>query len=138
MTQLLQSTSDAQLFRLRQRIERWRLTRPRCRGMPAQLWDEAASLARQLGVHPVKRVLGLNYESLRKRVQAQEAESSRTPAGGEFVELSGVQLLRPVPAGAAGPVIEIASATGLRVTVRLADGQAVDVPGLIETVQRHG
>jgi hypothetical protein len=97
--------------------------------MPAELWEEAAVVARELGVRPVQRALRLNYESLRRRTE--EASPRRGgEAGGEFVELSGAQLLGlPV---AAGPVIEVSDQDGIRLTVRLGAGSTLDVVGLME------
>ena len=58
----------ARLEQLRGRIEHWRRTRTKHGPMPEALWDEAALLARGLGVCPVSRALGIGYESLQERV----------------------------------------------------------------------
>ncbi len=98
--------------------------------MPAELWDEATVLARELGVHPVQRALRLNHESLRRRVEDGTSPRDSAEAAGEFVELSGAQLLGlPV---AAGPVIELSDGDGVRLTVRLAAGSTLDVVQLVE------
>jgi hypothetical protein len=116
---------------LRGRISLWRLMFPKRRPMPAALWSEAVSLARELGVHPVKSALGLNYESLRKRLDeaTSRERGAETGADGDFVELTGAQLLG-LPA-AAGPVVEIFDTSGARLTVRLAAGSALDVAQLV-------
>jgi hypothetical protein len=131
MAQQRQATASDRLKQLHQRISRWRLTFPKRRPMPAALWDEAAALAQELGVHPVKSALGLNYESLKRRLE-DGASFERSPvaeARGEFVELSGAQLLG-LPL-AAGPVLEFSDASGARLTVRLAAGAALDVAQLV-------
>jgi hypothetical protein len=102
--------------------------------MPARLWDEASLLARELGVHRVKSALGLNYESLKKRVVEVCAERGGAAAkAGGFVELSGAQLLEAT----SGPVVEVVAADGGRLTVRLATGSGLDVAGLVEAFCRR-
>lgn len=131
MARQRQSTASDRTKQLRERIERWRLTRAKRRPMPSALWDEAAALARELGLHPVKSALGLNYASLRRRVNEGAAcvSGARASTGGSFVELSGAQLLElPV---LATPVVELSDANGTRLTVRLAAGSALDVARLV-------
>jgi hypothetical protein len=123
------STAARRMERIRDEIARWRSRRRRCSPMPARLWNEAALLARDLGVHRIKCALGLNYESLKRR--AGEVDTKRGTAGTksiEFVELRGAQ----IPETASGPVVEVFAADGCRLTVRLAAGSAIDVAGLVE------
>lgn len=118
--------------RLRERIERWRSTRTKLWPMPRSLWEEAAGLAREFGVYSISFALGLNYESLRRRVGGKGRGRGRAEArSGEFVELSGSQLLG-LPAPSTGPVMEFSDGAGFRLTVRLAPGSAVDVARLVE------
>ena len=62
-------------------------------------------------------------------------EDGTSPRGnaeavGEFVELSGAQLLGlPV---AVGPVIELSDGNGVRLTVRFAPGSTLDIAQLVE------
>ena len=118
---------------VRKQIDRWRCTRKRCSPMPERLWDEASLLARELGVHRVKCALGLNYESLKRRVgRVREHGSGATKASG-FVELNGAQLLGP----GSGALVEVAAADGGRLTVQLGTGIALDVAGLVEAFRRR-
>jgi hypothetical protein len=101
--------------------------------MPARLWDEVSLLARELGVHRIKCALGLNYESLKKRV-GKVGEGGDGPAKAPaFVEFSGTQLLGP----ACGVVVEISDADGGRLTVQLGTGSELDVAGLVEAFRRR-
>ena len=101
--------------------------------MPARLWNEAASLARELGVHRIKCALGLNYESLKERVgKAGEGGGAPAKAPG-FVELSSTQLLGP----ACGVVVEVSDADGGRLTVQLGTRSELDVAGLVEAFRRR-
>jgi hypothetical protein len=80
-------------------------TRVRRSPMPAVLWEEAVRLGQQLGVHPVKVALGLNYESLRQRVADAAKSGSSAP---RFIELTDGIQLPTVAAAAIGSVVEIA------------------------------
>jgi hypothetical protein len=130
MAQRTRSAPAERVKQLRERIDHWRSTRVKLWPMPAELWDEATVLARELGVHPVQRALKLNYESLRLRVEEGTSPIGSAEAAVEFVELSGAQLLGlPV---AAGPVIELSDGNGVRLTVRLAAGSTLDMARLVE------
>lgn len=113
----------ARLEHLRGRIDHWRRTRTKHGPMPEALWDKAASLARGLGVCPVSRAraLGIGYESLQERVaDTPPAALARLASAGavRFVESSGAQVGSPM----GGTVVEIQSADGLRLTIRLSPG----------------
>lgn len=120
----------ARLEQLRGRIERWRRTRTKHGPMPESLWQEAATLARSLGVCPVSRALGIGYESLQQRAADAPPAALARPASAaavRFVELSGAQVGSPV----AGTVVELQSADGLRLTIRLSPGTSVDLAAVI-------
>ncbi len=99
--------------------------------MPAKLWEEAVCLARQLGVYRVKLGLGLNYQSLKDRVACSGAVSAAAPSTG-FVEMSGAQLLE-----GAGSVVELSDSEGMRLTIRLARGTALDVAEVVHAFRRR-
>jgi len=114
--------SSAQVERVRDRIEHWRMTRTKLWPMPEDLWREAISLGGRGSVFAVSRALGINYASLKRRVaDAQKAARGRRRSNG-FVELSGAALL-----GATGTVIELADGEGVRMTVRLGVGAGADL-----------
>src|SRR5215470_16337465 len=54
------------------RLERWRRQRQGRERIPQRLWVAAGELARQHGVNPVSRVLGLDFNRL-KRMAGVEA-----------------------------------------------------------------
>jgi len=130
MARRTRSAAVERVKQLRGQIDHWRSTRVKLWPMPAELWDEAAVLARELGVRPVQRALRLNYESLRRRVEEGAFPGGRTEAAGGFVELSGAQLLGLPLAG--GPVIELTDGSGARLSVRLAAGSTLDMAQLVE------
>jgi hypothetical protein len=117
------------LVRLRERIDQWRSTRTKLWPMPAELWSEAAALARELGVGTVQQALKIGYTSLKRRVVERPLARGCAGAGdGEFVELSGAQLFGM----GMGPVVELADRSGARLVVRLPAGSTLDVEGLVE------
>jgi len=117
---------------LRRRIERWRRTRERRTAMPADLWTEAVALARSGRPYAVARVLGLNFDGLRRRMA--EAAASAPPPGA-FVELSGAQILG---ASVPGAVVELSDGDGVRLTVRLVAGAEVDVARVVAAFRQRG
>lgn len=128
-----QAAAAGRVERVRKQIEGWRCRRKRWSPMPERLWGEASLLARELGVHRIKSALGLNYESLKKRVgKGGEGGSTAAKAAG-FVELSRAQLLGP----GSGAVVEVVDADGGRLTVQLGTGSEVDVGGLVEAFRRR-
>jgi hypothetical protein len=134
MEQHGQDAASRRVERVRKQIVHWR-SKKRRRGapMPLRLWNEASRLARELGVHRIKSALGLNYESLKKRVgevAARDSARAKTPG---FVELSGAQLL----ASGRGAVMEVSDADGGRLMVQLGTGSELDVAGLVKAFLRR-
>lgn len=138
-----QRTAAERLDELRARIEEWRRTRGKRSPMPGKLWSDATALGRELGAYRVMRALSVNYGSLKRRMYGDEeshggrqVHSASASAGrGGFIELRGAQIL-----GAGAPTassIELESADGTRMTVRLASGSALDVVGLVEAFRRR-
>lgn len=140
------SALPAAVGRLGARIERWRRTRERRTAMPAELWSEAAALARSEGIHPISRTLGISYDMLKRKLALRPVEPDR------FLDLTGAQLLGaatpmfgslqpqdsgcfpspPVPVA----VVEMVDDSGIRVTVRLARESEVDVVDLVSAFRR--
>jgi hypothetical protein len=114
--------------RIRARIETWRSSREKLGPMPGPLWREAAAVARELGAGPVGRALGLNHQALKRKMEARDRGTGRI-AG--FVELDRTQVLG-LAAAATGPVVELSDARGVRLTVRIAAGSALDLAELVE------
>jgi len=110
----------AGLLELRERIERCRRGRPVRAWLPAELWAEAVTWAERVGPYRASRALGVSYESLRRKAGKRASEAG-------FVEFSGAQLLD----AAGGTVVELADAAGVRLTIRLGGGQALDVAAVV-------
>jgi hypothetical protein len=103
--------------------------------MPGELWDEATTLARSLGVSQVARALGLGYTSLQQRVRGgSEWRAVETPASTSgFVEIHRTHLLGAPTEGSSqsGVLVEVEGGDGARLTLRLPGHIALDVAGLV-------
>jgi hypothetical protein len=108
------SEAGDELGHLRERFEQWRRQkRHRRQRIPAALWDAATGLARQHGVSPVARALGVDYVMLKARagvVPRLRRSASTMP----FVEC-----LLPGPEVASENVIELIHRRGARMILRL-------------------
>jgi hypothetical protein len=109
----------ADLARGRSRIQAWRQRREPGGRIPQDLWDMAVGLARSHGVSRTAIALGLDYYSLRKRVEVAVAgPRSDTPS---FVELPS-----PVRVGKECR-IELDNGAGATMRVHLVGYDAADV-----------
>ena len=93
------------------RLERWRRQRTGRARIPEALWAAAGELAREHGVNPVSRVLGLEFNHL-KRI----AESGRLIVRKRRVMPAFVELIAPQTAVAPTCIIEL---EGQRGTLRI-------------------
>jgi hypothetical protein len=87
--------------------------------MPEELWKEAVAAAQKLGVCPVSRALGLGYQTLKRRACPSESSPSKVVSHPQFIEVAGFTSFNGVGAGEA--IVEMMSADGTRLTVRLRD-----------------
>jgi hypothetical protein len=130
------SAEPAALEALRDRIEAWRGARPRTRAMPEALWNEAAVLAREVGVYRVAHALKLSFDTLKRRVGSMDAHQRgvtaralHLPTRTDFVEVKG---LADVGISGSGhdTVVEVVACDGARLSIRLKCASA-DVAALI-------
>lgn len=111
-----QSVENEMIEGVRARIEAWRRSEEKSRSMPEELWEGASAAAQRLGVWRVSRALSLNYRSLKRRAQPDEAQ--RAPArGADFIELNGLAGFREAAADEA--VVEVLATDGAKLTVRV-------------------
>ena len=120
----------ARVRKVRDAIALWRRTRRTRSPMPAELWDEAVSLARTEGTYAVARALRIDCGSLARRVaEAQagrDAGSTNAPA---FVELGGAPFLGAPPSSA---IVELHAADGMRLVIQLGPSCPLDVAELVQ------
>ncbi|MEW6253596.1 MAG: hypothetical protein AB1716_23370 [Planctomycetota bacterium] len=131
----------------RGRLERWRGTRRGRARIPEELWSLAVEAVSTHGLNKTARALGLDYYSLKKRVESA-ADDPRGPAkrrgrkaprvarpvevAPRFVELaSGVAELVPArSSGAPACVLEFERAGGAKLRVQLPSVAAADLVAL--------
>lgn len=147
--------TDVVVRELRERIAQSRRGRYPKSPLAPDLWADAARIARQVGPYRAAGMLGVSYESLRRRVgdavavparrarragrRRAAAEVPQSKAAGveaevpplTFVELHGTSISPRLPGGT---VIEMQSADGTRVTVQLGHDTPVDVAALVAAV----
>jgi hypothetical protein len=104
--------------------------------MPEELWDAAATVARDHGLWAVSRALRVNYESLRRRVERGErVGAARAVEAAGFVELEAAQVV----GGSAheGTVVELTGADGAKLTIRIEGCTSLDMQALAEGFWRR-
>ena len=110
------------LAQARSRFEAWRQRRPLGRRIPQPLWALAVRLVRQHGLSRTATALGLDYYSLKKRVEATAQEPpSPSPA---FVELPA-----PLVVGKQA-LFELGNGAGATMRVQLLGYDAADVEAM--------
>ena len=96
-----------ELLALRSRLAQFRDTNPPGSPLPEELWQEAARLAAQHGVHRTARALPVDYACLNQRVTGRKSAPAvrRTPppALADFVDLTPP----PHPQQQLGVVVEL-------------------------------
>lgn len=99
--------------------------------MPEKLWSEATEWARCYGINPVCGALGLSYTDLKKRMGQSHGLRQvlkTAPMKATFMELDGAMVLPDAPVGA---VVEVTSADGGHMVLRLPAGSPLDPFGLV-------
>ena len=74
------------------RLERWRQLRKGRERIPQRLWIAAGELACQHGVNPVSRVLGLDFNRLKRMAESNLPTSRKHCVKPSFVELIAPQV----------------------------------------------
>jgi hypothetical protein len=117
----------AGVTRLRQRIEAWR-RRGEPRAMPPTLWAAAVALAKVHGICSISRVLRIDYGGLKRRMGTRVGRVRRTRRP-RFVEVGDGSSLGSA-LGTVGTTVELWSADGSRLVIRLREGEGVDLLSL--------
>jgi hypothetical protein len=128
-------SSSLDIEEARRRLEAWRKSRRRGKRIPAPLWALAARLARTHGVSPVSQRLGLDYNGLKLR-----AEANTTPRGSRLKPPPGFVELPLIGQPGQGPncTVELARGEGARMTIRWEGKEGMDLIGLAEAFWRSG
>ena len=113
---------------LRRRFERWRRTRKIGSRIPETLWAAAVKLAEAHGIHPTAKALGVDYYSLKKRLEEKPASRSKmaAPANGvKFVELSAA-----ARTGIPECILELEDVEGAKMRIEVKGIEAGDLAAL--------
>jgi hypothetical protein len=128
-TKLIQSPdSNKQIERIRKRFEDWRKSqKPRTR-IPGRLWESAVQVARECGVNRTAKALHLDYNDLKKRLEASSRILESAPA---FIELQPA-----VAVSAPECIIECENRNGAKVRIHIKGMEAPDLNALSSTFWR--
>jgi hypothetical protein len=108
-------TTTVDIRSLRRRISRWQSTRVGQARMPEELWNEALSLAEEVGPYRAAIDLGLSYPTLKRRLEARHADAVASPEVPAFVEW-----ITPVVGGTVAEcVLEVESRGGTRLRLEM-------------------
>lgn len=108
------------------RFQHWRRTRKVGARIPGSLWATAVKLAKAYGVFRTARALGLDYSSVKKRVESASQSAVVAPAkAATFLEL-------PAPVGLGMPecILELEDAAGAKMRLHFKGIEAIDVAAL--------
>jgi len=120
----------ADLARARTVFDRWRKGRKIRTRVPDELWDTAVPLARKHGVNRVSRALGVNYDSLKRRMTRTVDDRHEAPSVPTFVEVSQAKVRDEC-------VIELEERRGQKMTIRLSGSGNIDIVGLASAFLRR-
>ena len=118
------------LYHVRKRFDRWRRThQPRAR-FSEELWSEAVAMAHEYGHNRTAQALGLDYYSLKKRLESSPAaDSEKNKDTSSFIEL--------IPPTQAECVIEIENCETRKMRIFLKGGNMPDLVSLIRNFCRE-
>jgi hypothetical protein len=113
----------------RRRFDRWRQTRDGLSRIPEALWAAAVKAAGTYGLHPTVRALGLDYNSLKRHVEAAPSRPGLDEEGvATFVELP-----PPVSMGPSECVLELEDPGGAKMRIHLKGMPAPDLTALSQS-----
>ena len=119
---------------LRLQVEAWRKSRPPGQRMPEALWEAATQLAKEYGVSPVQRVLGVDYRGLEYRATGIDKTKSGKPA--PPVKTTFVELPTLAAPRRAEHTLELEDATGRKMTMKVCGGSLAELLPLAQAFWR--
>ena len=124
----------ARLVQGRERFERWRKKQTTRTRLPERLWSAAVKLAREYGVSRTARVLRLDYNGLKQRMESRvSGDTSPTSVGPQFLQLLGSELT-----AVAECAIECQDAQDTKIRIHLKGPQLPDLAALIGSLWNGG
>ena len=126
--------ASAELQAGAQRLKIWRATRRAGQRIPEDLWQAAMDLARIHGLSRTATALKLSYYDLRRRLQAGAARDNRRRRPPMFVEVPPMPL---PPGGGERGTVELVTASGARLILRVPDVDSAELLPVVELFLRH-
>ena len=121
----LSPTAQKSLESAGRRLDHWRQGHARGTRIPEDLWGLAVDCARQAGVAKVSQALGLDYYSLKRRLEARPARApAALVASPAFLELLPLPAL---PTTGSGCVLELEDGRGVRLRAELTTVAAPEI-----------
>src|ERR1039458_1507028 len=117
-----------ELSRMRERLDDWRKGNARGVAFPEKLWRSAGRLAQRHGIYVTARVLGLEYNKLKRAsggAVARIGAGSKRPASRKpvkFIELTGA-----LPVSPSGCRLSLQGPGGQRLQVEMGSGAAAEM-----------
>ena len=116
------SSPGQSLEQLGLRLKGWREARVRGQRIPMELWAAAVEMARQFGVQRVAKVLRVDYERLKRRVQGAGGVAHAGKIDTRKVDTRFVEMVVSAPSAAPGRcecTVEMENAQGAKMRVQL-------------------
>ena len=112
---------------LRRRFKQWRRTRKIGSRIPEPLWSAAVKVAETHGIHPTAKALGVDYYSLKERLEKKSVSRSRASSakGAAFVELA-----TPAQMAVQECILELEDVEGAKMRIHLKGIEAPDLTTL--------
>jgi hypothetical protein len=112
---------------VRRRFKQWQRTRKIGSRIPEPLWSAAVKVAEAHGIHPTAKALGIDYYSLKERLEKKSASRSRASSanGAAFVELA-----TPVQMDVPECILELEDVEGTKMRIQLKGIEAPDLAAL--------
>lgn len=116
------------LIDLRERFKRWRERRQKRGRVPEELWEAAGRVVQENAVSRVSRELGLNYRTLKMRVEKEGFDQViNRDLGSEFVELDFSEVSIP----GIECVVEVEEANGAKMRMHLKNVKGISPKELV-------
>ena len=132
MTNRSKSDLPARLARECDRFEKWRNSRKPYSRLPEPLWSAAVKLAQEYGITRTARVLRLDHNGLKKRMESN-ISGTGPKACPDFIELPGSELT-----AAAECAIECKDTHGATIRIHLRGSHLPDVEALLHSFRKCG
>jgi len=101
---------------LRRRFKQWRRTRKIRSRIPEPLWSAAVKSAEAHGIHPTAKALGVDYYSLKKRL---EEKSTSHSTGASLNEAAFVEVAAPAQMAGRECILELEDVEGSKLRIHL-------------------